>query len=257
MSKRYDSLTNILTPEGRLLQVENAIKNINNSGLCIGIVTKEGIILACQKESISKLYEKGKNSEKIYKIDKNIVVSVGGLSADANLLIDYSRDYSQNYFLKYKALAPVENVVKYISDIIQLKTQFGGSRPYGVGFLFGGWDKNCGFQLYSTEPSGIYNSWKAHAFGKNEQNAHSSLKQYYHNEINLNDGIKLAIKVLKKSLDKNKMNYDNLEILVLEKSDDDINQRYINNEDIEEYIKIVDKEYEEKKNFEKKNTKDF
>ena len=257
MSKRYDSLTNILTPEGRLLQVENAIKNINNSGLCIGIVTKEGIILACQKESISKLYEKGKNSEKIYKIDKNIVVSVGGLSADANLLIDYSRDYSQNYFLKYKTLAPVENVVKYISDIIQLKTQFGGSRPYGVGFLFGGWDKNCGFQLYSTEPSGIYNSWKAHAFGKNEQNAHSSLKQYYHNEINLNDGIKLAIKVLKKSLDKNKMNYDNLEILVLEKSDDDINQRYINNEDIEEYIKIVDKEYEEKKNFEKKNTKDF
>ena len=246
MSQRYDSLTNILTLQGRLLQVENALKNIRNAGLCMGIVTKEGIILACQRDPIYKLYEKGKNSEKIYKIDKNIVVSVCGLSADANLLIDYSRDYSQNYFMKYKNIAPVENVVKYISDIMQLKTQFGSSRPYGAGFLFGGWDKYYGFQLYTTEPSGVYNSWKALAIGKNEQSAQSSLKQYYHSEINLNDGIKLVVKALKKSLDKNKMNYDNIEILVLEKSDDDINQRYIKNEEIEEYIKIVDKEYKEK-----------
>ena len=45
MSRKYDSLTSIFTPEGRLLQVENAIKNIGNAGLCIGILTKEGIIL--------------------------------------------------------------------------------------------------------------------------------------------------------------------------------------------------------------------
>ena len=257
MSSRYDSLTSIFTPEGRLLQVENAIKNIGNAGLCIGIVTKEGIILSCEKESISKLYEKGKHSEKLYKIDKNIVVAVGGLSSDANLLIDYSREYSQNYFFKYKALTPVENIVKYISDVMQLKTQFGSSRPYGTGFLFGGWDKNYGFQLYDAEPSGIYNAWKAHAIGKNDQSAHSSLKQYYDNEMSLKDGIKLAIKVLKKSLDKNKMNSENIEILIMEKNEDDINQRFIKNKEIEEYIKIVDKEDIEEKEKEKRKKKDF
>ena len=177
MSRKYDSLTSIFTPEGRLLQVENAIKNIGNAGLCIGIVTKEGIILTCEKESISKLYERGKHSEKIYTIDRNIAVGVGGLAADANLLIDYSREFSQNYFFKYKSLTPVEKVVKYISDIMQTKTQFGSTRPYGAGFLFGGWDKKYGFQLYNTEPSGIYNAWKAHAIGKNDQSAQRSLKQ--------------------------------------------------------------------------------
>ena len=123
MSRKYDSLTSIFTPEGRLLQVENAIKNIGNAGLCIGIVTKEGIILTCEKESISKLYERGRHSEKIYTIDQNIVVGVGGLASDANLLIDYSREYSQNYFYKYKNLTPVECRLKpnlEVQDLMEL-----------------------------------------------------------------------------------------------------------------------------------------
>ena len=257
MSRRYDSLTSIYTPEGRLLQVENAIKNIGNAGLCIGIVTKAGIILICEKESITKLYEKGRYSEKICTIDKNIVVGVGGLTADANLLIDYSREYSQNYFFKYKSLTPLENVVKYISDIMQIKTQFGSSRPYGAGFLFGGWDKNNGFQLYNTEPSGIYNSWKAHVIGKNDQSAQSSLKEYYENDMSLEDAIKLAIKVLEKNLDKNKMSSENIEIMVLEKNEDGLNQQFVKNKEINKYINIVDKEDEEEKLKEKKKQKDF
>ena len=257
MSRKYDQLTSIFTPEGRLLQVENAIKNIGNAGLCIGIVTKDGIILTCEKESISKLYERGKHSEKIYTIDKNIAVGVGGLAADANLLIDYSREFSQNYFFKYKTLTPVENVVKYISDIMQTKTQFGSTRPYGAGFLFGGWDKNFGFQLYNTEPSGIYNAWRAHAIGKNDQSAQSSLKQYYENDMSLKDGLKLAVKVLKKSLDKNKMNPENLELFVLEKTDEGLVQRFVKNDEINEYIQIVDKEDEKEKQKEKKKKKDF
>ena len=257
MSRKYDSLTSIFTPEGRLLQVENAIKNIGNAGLCIGIVTKEGIVLTCEKESTSKLYEKGRHSEKIYTIDQNIVVAVGGLAADANLLIDYSREFSQNYYCKYKTLTPVENVVKYISDIMQIKTQFGSTRPYGAGFLFAGWDKNYGFQLYNTEPSGIYNTWKAHAIGKNDQSAQSSLKQYYENNISLKDGLKLAVKILKKSLDKNKMSPENIEIFILEKNEDGLNQRFVKKDEINEYIKIVDKEDEEEKEKEKKKKKDF
>ena len=257
MSRKYDSLTSIFTPEGRLLQVENAIKNIGNAGLCIGILTKEGVVLSCEKESISKLYEAGKHSEKIYTIDRNMAVAIGGLAADANLLIDYSREYSQNYFFKYKSLTPVENVVKYISDVMQMKTQFGSSRPYGAGFLFAGWDKNFGYQLYNTEPSGIYNAWKAHAIGKNDQSAQSSLKQYYENDLSLSDGLKLAVKVLKKSLDKNKMTPDNLEVFVLEKKGDELVQRFVKGDEIKKIIEVVDKEDEEEKEKEKKKKKDF
>ena len=141
---------------------------------------------------------------------------------------------------------------------MQTKTQFGSTRPYGAGFLFGGWDKNYGFQLYNTEPSGIYNAWRAHAIGKNDQSAQSSLKQYYENNMSLNDGLKLAVKVLKKSLDKNKMNPENVEIFVLEKKDDEgVSQRFVKSDEIQKFIEIVDKEDAEEKEKEKKKKKDF
>lgn len=209
MSRKYDSLTTIFTPEGRLLQVEYAINNINNAGLAIGLITTEGVILACEKDSVSKLLEKSKTSDKIYVVDKNLAVAVGGLAADANLLIDWAREFNQSYYLKYKNLCPVENTVRFIGDEQQIKTQKGSNRPYGAGFLYAGWDRIFGYQLYSGEPSGVYSCWKAHAIGQNSQNAQSAFKQFYTEDLNLEDGITLAVRILKKSLDKTKITGEN------------------------------------------------
>ena len=37
---------------------------------------------------------------------------------------------------------------------IQSYTQFGGLRPFGVSFLFAGYDRHHGFQLYESDPAG-------------------------------------------------------------------------------------------------------
>ncbi len=121
------------------------------------------------------------------------------------------------------------------------------TRPYGCSFLCAGWDRVYGFQLYNTEPSGIYNAWKAHAIGKNDQSAQSLLKQYYENDLTLAAGLKLTVKVLKKSLDKNKMNGENVEIFVLERKEGEIYQRFIKENEINEYLKEVEKEEAEEK----------
>jgi 20S proteasome subunit alpha 3 len=213
-----------------------------------------GVILACEKESTSKLLEKSHYpSEKLYKIDNNITVGVGGLAADANLLIDYAREYSQNYYYKYKSLTPVENLVRYISDIKQLKTQFGSTRPYGAGFLFAGWDKIYGYQLYNTEPSGVYNAWKAHAIGQNYQNAQSTLKTHYDEAMNLSGGIKVTVKVLKKTLDKNKLSGENIDIYVLTMVNGELTQRFLKSFEVDEYLKEIEKEEAEEKKKEKKD----
>ncbi len=144
-------------------------------------------------------------------------------------------------------MTPVENLVRYISDIKQYKTQFGSTRPYGAGFLFGGWDRIHGYQLYNTEPSGVYNTWKAHAIGQNYQSAQSSLKQYYEENISLPDCLKLVIKVLKKTLDKNKLSGENIDILVLESVEGELIQRFLPAKDIENYMKVIDQEEAEEK----------
>ena len=62
-------------------------------------------------------------------------------------------------------------MIVQICDKKQGYTQFGGLRPFGVSFLFAGYDDHHGFQLYHTDPSGNYSGWKATAIGVNNQTA--------------------------------------------------------------------------------------
>mmetsp|Transcript_53544 Transcript_53544/g.122565 ORF Transcript_53544/g.122565 Transcript_53544/m.122565 type:complete len:130 (-) Transcript_53544:85-474(-) len=69
MARRYDSRTTTFSPEGRLYQVEYAMEAINNAGSTIGILSKDGVILAGEKKTTSKLLDQGRSSEKIYAVD--------------------------------------------------------------------------------------------------------------------------------------------------------------------------------------------
>jgi len=134
-------------------------------------------------------------------VDDHLACAVAGITADANILINYARLAAQRYTLTYQEPIPVEQLIINICDRKQGYTQFGGLRPFGVSFLWAGWDKNYGFQLYQSDPSGNYGGWKATAIGANNQAAQSILKQEYKNEMELGDAVKLAIKVLNKSMD--------------------------------------------------------
>ena len=95
MSRRYDQSTTTFSPEGRLHQVEYATEAINHAGTCIGIQSNDGIVLAAEKKTVSKLLAPSKTSEKTYVIDDHVSCLVAGLTADANILIHQARLGSQ------------------------------------------------------------------------------------------------------------------------------------------------------------------
>lgn len=64
MARRYDSSTTTFSPEGRLHQVEYAIEAINNAGTCIGILAKDGIVMASERRITSGLLAPAKVNSK-------------------------------------------------------------------------------------------------------------------------------------------------------------------------------------------------
>jgi 20S proteasome alpha/beta subunit len=65
----------------------------------------------------------------------------------------------------YQEIMPVEQAVRSVCNYKQAYTQFGGLRPFGVAFVFAGWDSHYGFQLYQSDPSGNFSGWKATVIG--------------------------------------------------------------------------------------------
>merc|ERR1711966_641835 len=217
MARRYDSRTTIFSPEGRLYQVEYAMEAIGHAGAAIGILATDGVVLAAEKKTTSKLLESDKTSEKMYMVDEHIACAVAGIRADANILINNARMTAQRHLFKYDEPMPVEQLIQQICDLKQGYTQYGGQRPFGVSFLFAGYDKHFGYQLYQSDPSGNYGGWKAYAIGQNSTSAQSILKQEYADGIDLHAAQLLAIKVLSKTMDSTSLAADKLEFAVLDK----------------------------------------
>merc|ERR1711871_1153499 len=217
MARRYDSRTTIFSPEGRLYQVEYAMEAISHAGAAIGILGTDGVVLAAEKKVTSKLLEQdsGQTSEKMYLVDEHIACAVAGLRSDANILINNARLTAQRHLFKYDEPMPVEQLIQQICDLKQGYTQFGGMRPFGVSFLFAGYDKHFGYQLYQSDPSGNYGGWKATAIGANHSSAQSILKQDYNEDMDLNAALLLAIKVLSKTMDSTQLTPDKLEFATL------------------------------------------
>ncbi|XP_029157484.1 uncharacterized protein LOC114929930 isoform X2 [Nylanderia fulva] len=216
MARRYDTRTTIFSPEGRLYQVEYAMEAISHAGTCLGILANDGILLAAEKRNTNKLLDEVFFSEKIYKLNDDIVCSVAGITSDANVLTNELRLIAQRYLLQYGEAIPCEQLVSWLCDVKQAYTQYGGKRPFGVSILYMGWDKYYGYQLYQSDPSGNYGGWKATCIGNNSAAAVSSLKQEYkEGETTLKDAMALAIKVLSKTLDMNKLSAEKVEMAIL------------------------------------------
>ncbi|KAJ4454637.1 putative Proteasome subunit alpha type-4 [Paratrimastix pyriformis] len=200
MSRRYDSRTTIFSPEGRLYQVEYAIEAISHAAAAIGILTREGVVLVGEQKNTNKLLE-AFHSEKMYQIDQHVCCAVAGITADANTLVEHCREAAQDHTFRFQEPIPIEHLVQILCDHKQSYTQFGGLRPYGVSFLFAGFDVQYGFQLYMSGPSGNYGGWKASAIGGNSPTAMSLLRQEYRDDLTLEEAKGLALKVLAKTMD--------------------------------------------------------
>ncbi|KAI8420139.1 hypothetical protein MSG28_008713 [Choristoneura fumiferana] len=158
MARRYDTRTTIFSPEGRLYQVEYAMEAISHAGTSLGILATDGILLAAERRNTNKLLDEVFSSEKIYKLNDDMVCSVAGITSDANVLTNELRLIAQRYLLQYGESIPCEQLVSWLCDVKQAYTQYGGKRPFGVSILYMGWDKHYGYQLYQSDPSGNYDA---------------------------------------------------------------------------------------------------
>lgn len=239
MSRRYDSRTTIFSPEGRLYQVEYAQEAISNAGTAIGILSTEGVVLACEKKFTSKLLDNDGSAEKLYHINDQTMCAVAGMTADASILVNHARVSAQRYLKTYNEEIPCELLIKRVCDVKQGYTQHGGLRPFGVSFLYAGYDDRYQFQLFTSNPSGNYSGWKATSIGANNLAAQTLLKKDYKDDLLLKDACELAIKVLSKTVDSSNLNSEKLEFATLSLGKEGVVRKIWKDDEIDILIKAL------------------
>lgn len=126
-----------------------------------------------------------------------MLLTFAGLNADARILVDKARVEAQSHRLNLEDAVSVEYLTKYVAGVQQRYTQSGGVRPFGIATMIAGFDSNDDVpKLYQTEPSGVYNAWKAHAIGRSAKTVKEFLEKNYEENLSEEQTIKLTVKSL-------------------------------------------------------------
>lgn len=210
----YDRAAVVFSPEGRIYQVEYASQAIKLGKTCVGIAFKNGIVLSAF--SPIKALQLGSKFGKVSKIDEHLGAVACGLTGDSRILIDYLRIQAQINKLTYGEPIDVFVLAKKIADRMQLFTQMGGVRPYGVSILLGGVNNEP--ILYEISPSGTLYRWKAKSLGRGEKEAQHYMEKNYKDNLNEEGAKKLAVAAIEHGEKKlGKFDKKAIEMLVVKK----------------------------------------
>ena len=196
----YDRTSAMFSPDGRLLQVEYAKKTVKQGTSALGMVCKDGVLLLADKRINEKLIIHS-SVEKIFQIDEHIGATASGILSDGRILIERAQLMAQQHRITFDEPVDVISLVKDICDLKQFYTQVGGARPFGISLLFAGISAGKP-ELYMTDPTGIFFAYKATAMGEGETELKDMLEKQYKDNITIEEGLKLAIRALKKVLGK-------------------------------------------------------
>lgn len=193
-SMGYDRSPLMYSPEGRIIQTEYARESVRRGSIAIGIKSKHGVVLA----GLLRVVDLNEPDLKIHKISDTMQAIFAGVAADGRVLISRARLEAEIFKLTYSVPMDVRGLAIKIGDYVQVFTQQGGLRPFGVGMLFGGLDET-GPSLQFVDPGGGVVSCKAKAMGEGDSEAIAYLKEKYSDELTTDEMIQIAKEAIHKA----------------------------------------------------------
>ena len=191
----YDRASTVFSPDGRLFQVEYALQAIQMGGTAVAVTYDAGIVfVAFRNLPVSSLAESG-SIEKSFAIDSGLGCVTAGLIADSRVLVEFLRVEAQRHRLTYGESAPYALLGHSLGTLLQQYTQFGGTRPFAVSLLLGGFTNRVP-GLVELDPSGATIGWKAYAIGRNRRAVADYLEEKLPDHLGEDAAFKLAVQAV-------------------------------------------------------------
>ena len=187
--------------------------NILKGTTTIGLVCKDGVVLASEQRATMGYLIASKDAQKIYQIDDTVGMTTAGAVGDAQRLV---RSISVESSLhRMRTCEPM--TVKAMANL--LSTVLGSQRmmPFYVQLLLGGVDKS-GPCIYSLDAlGGRLEERRAVSTGSGSPIAYGILEDRYREGITTDEGVDLAVRALHNVMKRDSASGDGIDVIVITK----------------------------------------
>jgi len=166
----------------------------------VGIVCKEGIVLAAEKKSTMGYLVASKETEKIFDIDDHVAMTIAGASGDAQTLVRYMRAELKLFSIQNQRRITVKGATTLLANILQ------GGRwtflPYMVQLMLAGYDGD-GPHLFSLDAIGATEEEKKFfSTGSGSPMALGVLEDNYKEGMTISEGSKLSMRAISAAVER-------------------------------------------------------
>jgi proteasome beta subunit len=176
----------------------------------IGIVCKDGVVLASEKRVSYGSFVVSRAGKKVFKISENIGAACAGLVSDMQILIREMQAYVSLFKLEVGRSMPVKSAAKMMSNLLFNRRLF----PLITQTVVGGVDEE-GPVLYVLDVLGSNIPDKYTAVGSGAEIAVGVLEERYKEGLTIKEGKELVMTAMKSAISRDALSGDGIDFLVI------------------------------------------
>lgn len=179
-----------------------------------GIVCRDGIVLGSDRKATAGYYVASKNAQKIYKITDKIGMTIAGLVADAQAIIDIMIAECNLYRLDTNNAITVKSAASLLSNILYGQKIF----PYLLQAIVGGYDDVNGPTLWTLDPLGsLIKEETVATTGSGTTIAIGVLEDNYKSDITTKEAIPIIIHAVRASIERDIGSGSGIDVIIINK----------------------------------------
>ena len=190
----------------------NAIDQLVLKGTTtIGLVCKNGVVLATDTRVTMGSYVAHKHGKKIYKIDDHLAMTISGSVADAQRTVDILKVNAQLYRLNMDRPMPVSSAARLIANLL-FSSRYA---PLIAQVLIGGMD-DTGAHVFSLDPFGSLTEEKCVATGSGSPIAYGILEDRFKEDMPTKDILPVIVKAVDSAMKRDAASGDSFNVAVID-----------------------------------------
>lgn len=177
----------------------------------VGMVCKDGIVLASDRRATMGYLIASKDIDKIYPVSDRVAMTIAGSVGDAQTLVRWMTAELKLYELKHEKPATVEAAATLLGNILSQYKFF----PFFVQLLVGGVDEKP--KLFSVDMLGGLTEEKMTSTGSGSPIAYGVLEEMYVEEREVSTNLPIAAKAVNAAIKRDAASGERIDLVVVTK----------------------------------------
>ena len=177
----------------------------------IGLVCKDGVILASDTRVTMGFYVAHKHGKKVYQIDHHMAMTIAGSVADAQMAVDVLSANARLYRVNLGRPLPISSAARFLSNLLFSARYM----PLMAQVLVGGVDAT-GPHIYSIDPFGSLTEEKMVSTGSGSPVVYGILEDKFREGASVKEMLPVVVKAVNGAMKRDAASGDSYNVSVID-----------------------------------------